>query len=372
MLAVLVGLMLAALVAAGFVSVAPNRILSGKPLAATAALPVWMFGLIALLVLGLGALAYTRRSALWQMLLGGGLFFGVLVGAGWAASAIRLASGPTTRTGLGAGFWILAVASLLVVVDGAARLRLITRLALVGAMVGGLALLLAGGLLRDLSLLREFTNRQGQFAGALMTHLQLVGLTLAVALPAGAVLGLWGRRRAGVFSGLSLLQTIPSIALFALLIGPLTSLTQHFPVLRGWGISGIGMAPAVIALALYALLPVARGVAAGLDSVPAAAIDAARGMGMSRGQMFWQVSLPLALPVLLASFRIVLVQTIGLAVVAALIGAGGLGSFVFQGLGQTATDLVLLGALSAIALALLADFALRAATTALTTRVAGR
>ena len=107
-----------------------------------------------------------------------------------------------------------------------------------------------------------------------------------------------------------------------------------------------------------------------IGGVPPAAIDAARGMGMTRRQIFWQVEAPLALPVLLAGLRIVLVQAIGLTVVAALIGAGGLGTFVFDGLGQYATDLVLLGALPAIALALTADWLLRLAASALARRYA--
>jgi osmoprotectant transport system permease protein len=93
-------------------------------------------------------------------------------------------------------------------------------------------------------------------------------------------------------------------------------------------------------------------------------------MGMGRRQIFWQVEAPLALPVLLAGFRIVLVQAIGLAVIAALIGAGGLGSFVFDGLGQYETNLVLLGALPAIALALGVDFLLRLATGSFSRRFA--
>jgi osmoprotectant transport system permease protein len=115
----------------------------------------------------------------------------------------------------------------------------------------------------------------------------------------------------------------------------------------------------LIALVLYSLLPIARNTEVGLLSVPSAVVDAARGMGMTRFQIMTRVSVPLALPVLLAGLRIVTVQLVGLAVVAALIGAGGLGSFVFLGLGQTATDLVLLGAISAILLALVADAGLR-------------
>jgi osmoprotectant transport system permease protein len=97
-------------------------------------------------------------------------------------------------------------------------------------------------------------------------------------------------------------------------------------------------------------------------------LDAARGMGMTRLQIFTRVSIPLALPVLLARLRIVTVQLIGLTVVAALIGAGGLGSFVFQGLGQYAVDLVLLGAVPAILMALAADFLLQILIALLRTR----
>jgi osmoprotectant transport system permease protein len=158
---------------------------------------------------------------------------------------------------------------------------------------------------------------------------------------------------------LNLLQTIPSIALFGLLIAPLAALAAAWPALAAAGIGGIGPAPAIIALVLYALLPVVRNTVAGLESVDRAALEAARGMGMTRRQLLWRIELPLALPLLLAGLRIVVVQAIGLAVVAALIGAGGLGSFVFAGLGQYATGLVLLGALPAIGLALAADFLLQ-------------
>jgi osmoprotectant transport system permease protein len=163
---------------------------------------------------------------------------------------------------------------------------------------------------------------------------------------------------------------VPSIALFGLLIGPLSGLASAVPALGALGIGGVGPAPAIIALVLYALLPIARNTLAGLASVPAAAIDAGRGMGMTPRQLFWHVEMPLALPVLLAGLRIVMVQTIGLTVVAALIGAGGLGTFVFDGLGQYATDLVLLGALPAILLALGFDFLLRLATAAFRRRFA--
>jgi osmoprotectant transport system permease protein len=147
---------------------------------------------------------------------------------------------------------------------------------------------------------------------------------------------------------------VPAIALFALLIAPLSGLGAALP---GWGIQGIGLLPAVVALTLYALLPIVHGTASGLRQVPSAAVEAAIGMGMSPRQLFWQVEVPLALPVLLSGVRVTAVQVIGLAVVAALIGAGGFGALVFQGLASGAIDLVLLGVVPVVALAVAADAA---------------
>ena len=138
----------------------------------------------------------------------------------------------------------------------------------------------------------------------------------------------------------------------------------------GWGIQGIGLLPAVIALSLYALLPIVHGTASGLAQVPAAAVEAATGMGMTTRQLFWQVEVPLALPVLLSGLRVTAVQVIGLAVVAALIGAGGFGALVFQGLASSALDLVLLGVLPVVALGVVVDAALAVSAVALQTGIA--
>lgn len=380
LLAVLVMAMAAAAAFAGFVTIAPNRILSGRAVAAVDALPGAEFTILVLILAGLGAAALIRpgRGAdLIAAALAGLLFFGLLFAAGDIATGVLAERGTAARTSFGAGFWILAAAALLVLIDAVARLKPGPVIGPLGVVVllGLIWAVIASGRLDDLSLMREYMARRDRFGIEILRHLHLVALALAIALPLGAALGLWARARQGaaplIFGVLNLLQTVPSIALFALLIGPLTSLATALPALKAAGVSGIGIAPAVIALALYALLPTARGVVAGFASVPEAAIEAARGMGLSDRQILVQVSLPLALPVLLAGLRIVLVQTIGLAVVAALIGAGGLGAFVFQGLGQTATDLVLLGALTAIALALAADVVLRAASAWLATRLTG-
>ena len=211
----------------------------------------------------------------------------------------------------------------------------------------------------------NIARNQSVFAAALIRHLVLVAGSVGPAVLIGLPLGVAAVRRPALqgplFAVLNLLQTIPSIALFGLLIAPLSALAAASPAFAALGIGGIGPAPAIIALILYALLPIVRNTVAGIGGVDPAAVDAARGMGMTPRQMLWHVELPLALPLLLAGLRIVTVQTIGLAVVAALIGAGGLGSFVFAGLGQDAADLVLLGALPTILLALAADFLLQAA-----------
>jgi osmoprotectant transport system permease protein len=155
-------------------------------------------------------------------------------------------------------------------------------------------------------------------------------------------------------------QTIPSIALFGLLIAPMAWIGANVPGAAAIGIAGIGFAPAFVALFAYSLLPIVSNTVVGLDTVPRDANDAARGMGMTDGQRMRKVLLPLAFPVILTGIRIILVQNIGLAVIAGLIGGGGLGTFVFQGITQTAMPLVLLGAIPAVAMAFAAAIVLDA------------
>jgi len=157
------------------------------------------------------------------------------------------------------------------------------------------------------------------------------------------------------FFDLNIVQTIPSLALFGLLIFPLAALSRRFPLLHEWGISGIGRAPAILALSFYAMLPIARNTFTALAQIPESLRDAGRGMGMTRRQLLARVEVPLALPLILAGVRTAAVQAVGNTVVAALIGAGGLGIFIFQGLGQYAADMILLGTLPVIAMAVIVD-----------------
>ena len=219
-----------------------------------------------------------------------------------------------------------------------------------------IGLLLVSGRWDSLSILKEYANRADSFwaEGSKHVTLALGSLAAAVHRRPAARHPLPPRRdslRAGVLNVLNIIQTIPSIALFGLLIAPLGWVAANVPGAAALGIRGIGTAPAFVALFLYSLLPVVANTVVGLAGVPRAANDAARGMGMTDRQRLFGVEFPLAFPVILTGIRIVLVQNIGLATIAALIGGGGFGVFVFQGIGQTAMDLVLLGAVPTVALA---------------------
>jgi osmoprotectant transport system permease protein len=217
------------------------------------------------------------------------------------------------------------------------------------------ALAFASGVFDHLSIMREYAVNAGRFAREARQHLLLalgsLGAAVVVALPLGVLCHRVPRLRTGVLATLNLVQTIPSIALFGILMVPLGALATAVPLAAALGIRGIGAAPAVVALFLYSLLPIVANTVVGLGRVSPATVEAARGMGLTDWQVLTHVEFPLALPVILTGIRIVLVQNIGLVTVAALIGGGGFGTFVFQGIGQTAIDLVLLGAIPIVVLA---------------------
>lgn len=367
-----------ALALTGFVDEAPNRLLSGRPIALlpAAGAPATA-GLAALLALLLLAALMPAGAALHRAVAAasGLLLLLALAAVGAAARHLAAAAPPAVRIAPGAGFWLLAGCAALALADALQRLSAGPALALLAAAaIGGVAAVLAlAGVFDALSLVHEYVSRRRLFAAALLRHLVLVAASVGPALVLGTPLGLaaarWRRLSGPLFAVLGAVQTIPSIALFALLIAPLAALARAAPALAAWGVAGIGVAPAIIALFVYALLPIVRNTAAGVLGVDAGVIEAARGMGLSPRQIFWKIELPLALPLILAGLRIVTVQTIGLAVVAALIGAGGLGRFVFEGLGAYALDLVLLGALPVVFLALIADFVFGAMSAALRRRV---
>ncbi len=168
------------------------------------------------------------------------------------------------------------------------------------------------------------------------------GLAVLIGLPTGIALTRYPRLRAPVLGVTNVFQTIPSLALFGFLI-PLPF------------IGGIGARTAIVALVVYALLPVVRNTYTGITGVEPAVLDAARGLGMTDGQRLWMVELPLAMPVILAGVRVATVIGVGIATIAAAIGAGGLGVFIFRGLSMVDNSVILAGAVPAALMALLLD-----------------
>jgi osmoprotectant transport system permease protein len=359
---VLLAVLLAAAALLPFLNYAPNRLVSGAPLGLSGLFPAIAPGLWALpLLLCLLACVPGKPGALLILIAAQALFITLLFVTGDEAARLAETGSRLARTSPGSGLWLMLAVSLLAASDAIGRLTrqpLWRWLLQAQIWIAPLWLLLSGHF-DALSLLKEYANRQTVFDDAAARHLTLLFGTLAPALVIGLPLGILCHRRPrwqpGLFAALNIIQTVPSVALFGLLMAPLAGLAQAFPALGALGVSGTGLAPALIALTLYALLPLVRGVVAGLGQVPDAVRESARGMGMSAWQRFWHVDVPLALPVWLRSLRVVAVQTVGMAVVAALIGAGGFGALVFQGLLSSALDLVLLGVIPVVALAVVLD-----------------
>ena len=348
---------LAAVVLLPFVVFKSNRIMPGEAHSLFQALPfAGAAGFAALLAI-VGAIAITVRDARVRLLVALLGLVAVAVAIATAADLLTPAGNRIVRVSPGAGFWALLLAVGLLSTDAIARLRLGPGMRVLGLAAFGIAAatVFHAGLFDHLSIMREYVGNASRFAREARQHvlLALGSLTAAVvvALPIGVLCHRVPRIRAAVLQTLNLIQTIPSIALFGILMVPLGALATAVPLAAEFGIAGIGAAPAVIALFLYSLLPVVANTVVGLGRIPAATVEAARGMGLTPGQVLTQVELPLALPVILTGIRIVLVQNIGLVTIAALIGGGGFGTFVFQGMGQTAIDLVLLGAIPTVALA---------------------
>ncbi len=347
----------AALLWLPFVVLKPNRILPGDARSLVAVLPpaAVIACLASLILVALAALALSNaRLRLAAALLG------LVVVAAAIATAGNLLTPPgnrVVRVAPGSGFWVLLVAVGLMATDAITRLRPrpAARVLMLALFAAAALFALAHGTFDHLSVMREYAVNAARFAHEVRQHVWLALGSLAaaviVALPLGILCHRVPRLRGGVLGTLNVIQTIPAIALFGILMAPLGALAAAVPLAARLGIRGIGAAPAVVALFLYSLLPVVANTVAGLKRVSPAAVEAARGMGMTSWQILTGIELSLALPTILTGIRIVLVQNIGLVTVAALIGGGGLGVFVFQGIGQTAIDLVLLGAIPTVALA---------------------
>ncbi|WP_375408135.1 ABC transporter permease [uncultured Methylobacterium sp.] len=310
------------------------------------------------LLLLIGRRRATAVAAL--VLIGSGLLF-LLVGLGEGAEDLLAAGLGAMRASLASGAWI----TLVVLGTGtvwAIRDCRVGGLGIAVAIVLGVALLFAGrtGFFDHLSLAVEFQARRALVAEAVLQHLILAGGALALAILLAVAASLWRRGQGIVEIAVSGIQVVPAVALFGALVAMASALLKAVPAMREAGFSALGPGPALIGIAAYLLLPLWRGLAAGLGGTDAAILDAAKAMGLSRTQVLMRVRLPLGAPVLIGALRVAAVQSLGLATLGALVGAGGLGRIVFDGMAQFAPDLILLGALPIVALSLVAETALSA------------
>ena len=200
-----------------------------------------------------------------------------------------------------------------------------------------------------MNLTKFFSENYTQILELTAEHLWLVGISTLLAalvgIPLGIAIAHHSRWNKPVLGAANIIQTIPSLALFGFLL-PLPWLGDRADRL------------AILALTLYALLPIIRNTYTGIRGVDSAVIEAGRGMGLTDRQLLIEVELPLAMSVILSGVRVAVVISVGLATIAAAIGAGGLGEFIFRGLAMVNNQLILAGAIPAAALALLADLSL--------------
>lgn len=197
-----------------------------------------------------------------------------------------------------------------------------------------------------MNLFRFMLENRGQILSLTLEHLWLVGVSTvlagAIGVPLGIVIAHRSRLSPPVLAGANIIQTVPSLALFGFLL-PVPWLGARADRL------------AILALILYALLPIIRSTYTGIRKVAPAVIEAGRGMGLTPSQILFQVELPLASSVILSGIRVALVISVGLATIAAAIGAGGLGELIFRGLAMVDDQVILAGAIPAAVLALAAD-----------------
>lgn len=352
----------------GWLTLKPNRLVAGSSLSlwesyhwilSTAITFLWIFCIF------LSLYEWENKRGILKGIIANVLLFLTLLGLGLASNTLLNGQSAIARVTPGIGFWI-NMAGIFTVIY-AVRKELYHRriwrpfFSWIGLFVIGM--LIISGWLDNLSIMKEFYSNRPRFEQELIQHIRLICIGLTAATIIGVPIGIWATRSRyaakGIFLINSIVQTLPGLVLFGFLIAPLSILSFNFPVLREYGIRGVGVTPAIIALTIYLVLPIIRNTYVGIRHVDQEVIDAGKGMGMEPWQVFRKVEIPLSAPLILEGVRIAAVQAVEIITVAALIGAGGLGWFIFQGIGQAAPDLILLGAIPIIFLALIIDAVMR-------------
>jgi len=374
------GALLGALVSVSgtVVELRPNRVLGGTALSAPSAFGGLSWALTALWVVAL--LASLPRAGRGGALIRGLAANGVLVTAvllvAARADAFVAAQGDVARVTLGVSFWLTGLAVYMVVFSAMQGLESRIARAVVGLSgVGTIGVLLVTGRLDSLSIMQEYAVNAESFQTAFWQQVAYTVGATSLALVLGLIAGVAAARskriEGPVFATLNVAQVLPALSFIGLLIVPMGWLGANVPALDAIGVSGIGWAPVFFVLLSYALYPITRNVFTALKTLDMGIVDAATGMGMKASQRLLTVEMPLAFPVVLAGVRIAAVQTTAAAILAALVGGGGLGQIVFFGVQQSAQDLILLGVIPIVAMSLAIDASLRFVESTVTARRGG-
>lgn len=347
--------LLGALYGLPLLRVAKNRLAVGEPVFALGGLGPEIEA-VAALAIGAALLALAGRARIVSLaataLLALALALLVLA-LGSAAGDLVAGEPPAARAGFASGAW----AALLLLGGGLALLARRTGVpglgaALTAGFAGFVAAAHGAGALDGLSLAVEFEARKGAVGTALVRHLLLSGGAVLLAVAAALVLSLWRRGQGLVEILVGGIQVVPAVALFGALVALASALLRAVPALREAGLSALGPGPALVGIAAYLLLPLWRGLALALEAPDPATLDAAEALGLAPRQILFAVTLPIGAGLLVGALRVACVQGIGLATLGALVGAGGLGGIVFDGMAQFAPDLILLGAIPIVVLSL--------------------
>ncbi len=369
----------ASLLLPAFMNYRPNRIFRGELLSGfeaagpAFAAPLALFAVLVVLIL----LDRSDGQCGAEAFVAGLAAVAVTFAAGFASKRLLVPEAPYARVSLSAGFWFALFGCYLILAGSLGRYRggRVLRSLLSAFPVFSIGILLISGWLDELAIMREFFNRRATFLSELSTHVSLsfgaVATGTAVGLVAAYVIFRMAKSERLLFFFINLFQTIPTLSFLGLLMAPLAYLAVRYDVLGDFGIAGIGWAPAFIVLFAYTLLPVTSNAVAGFRVVDPMVLEAARGMGMTGNQVFWRVQLPLALPVIVSGVRTALTQAIGNTILAGLIGGGGMGTIIFLGLAQSAPDLILLGTIPVVIMALAADYVMKGISAHLATSMLG-
>lgn len=341
-----------------FFSLSPNRIVSGTPLFIQDISGRSCF--VFFLILGLVILrAEKRLIKILKFFFVWALFYFLLFILGKFGSE-EVIKNPSARFSPSYGFWIFfAGVSFFYASYFGREKQFFKKLIFRFVLIFPFFVFLFLGVFSDFALGREFVFNSERFFMEVKTHIFIsYGSVLAgclIGIPLGVYTFKFANQGEKVFYFLNIIQTIPGIAFFGLIMVPLSILSSNLSFLAKAGISGTGTAPAVIVLFGYSLLPIVKNTLEGLKIIDRAVIESGKGMGMGKFDIFWKIEFPLSLPVILNGIRTALVHCVGSTAIAALIGAGGLGVFIFQGIGQGATDLILLGTFPLIIIAIITD-----------------